>query len=53
MGHQQAINKAHAEYDKYRALIADEPSLVEKHFNEALKMVGGLKDRSLDKKEKN
>ncbi len=37
--HQQAINKAHAEYDKYRVLTADEPSFVEQHFIKAMKQL--------------
>jgi len=32
VSHQKALDKAHAEYDKYRALNANEPSLVEQHF---------------------
>ena len=40
--HQQAIDKAHAEYEKYRALSADEPSLVERHFAEAVNAVKQL-----------
>jgi hypothetical protein len=42
ISHQQAIDKAHAEYDKYRALTPDEPSLVERHFIEALQAVKQL-----------
>lgn len=40
--HKQAIEKAHAEYEKYRALTADEPSLVQKHFIEAVQAVKKL-----------
>ncbi len=39
ISHQQALNKAHAEYDKYRALTTNEPSLVERHFIEAVKQL--------------
>ena len=39
VSHQQALDKAHAEYDKYRALTVDEPSLVERHFIEAVQAV--------------
>ena len=39
---QQAIDKAHAEYDKYNSLGIDEPSLVEKHFKEAIQTVKHL-----------
>jgi hypothetical protein len=42
ISHQQAIDQAHAEYDKYRALIANEPSPVEQHFIEAVKIVKEL-----------
>ena len=42
ISHQQAIDKAHAEYDKYHALTADEPSLVERHFIEAVQAVKQL-----------
>src|SRR3990167_3222466 len=42
ISHQQAMNKANAEYDKYRALAADEPSLAEHHFNEAVEAVKQL-----------
>lgn len=35
----QARVKAYEEYDKYRALIANEPPLVEKHFLEAIQTV--------------
>jgi hypothetical protein len=42
ISHQQAIDKAHAEYDKYHALTADEPSPVERHFIEAVQAVKQL-----------
>ena len=42
ISHQQAIDKAHAEYDKYRVLTADEPSPVELHFLEAVQVVKQL-----------
>lgn len=42
ISHQQAIDKAHAEYDKYRALTVDEPSPVEQHFIEAVQAVKQL-----------
>jgi hypothetical protein len=42
ISHQQAIDKAHAEYDKYRALTIDEPSPVELHFIEAVQAVKQL-----------
>lgn len=42
IGHKQAIDKAHAEYDKYHALTVDEPSLVEWHFIDAVQAVKQL-----------
>jgi len=42
ISHKQAIDKAHAEYDKYHALTADETSLVERHFIEAVQAVKQL-----------
>jgi hypothetical protein len=36
VSHQQALDKARAEYEKYRALTADESSPVERHFIEAV-----------------
>lgn len=45
ISHQQAVEKAHAEYDKYRALTADEPSLVEQHFIEAIQAVKFLEEK--------
>jgi len=45
ISHQQAIDKAHAEYDKYHALTADEPSPVEQHFIEAVQAVKRLNEQ--------
>ena len=45
ISHQQAIDKARAEYDKYCALTADEPSLVEQHFAEAVQAVKRLNEQ--------
>jgi len=42
VSNQQAIDKAHAEYDKYRALTTEEPSLVEQHFIEAVQAIKQL-----------
>ena len=39
------MDKAHAEFDKYRALVADEPSLVERHFSEALETMKQLEKK--------
>lgn len=35
VSHEQAVQKAHAEYEKYRELLLAEPTIVEKHFIEA------------------
>lgn len=45
ISHQQAIDKAHAEYDKYHVLTVDESSLVEQHFIEAVQAVRQLEKR--------
>jgi hypothetical protein len=42
ISHQNAIDKAHAEYDKYNALIINKPSPVELHFTEAVQAVKKL-----------
>lgn len=42
VSHQQAIEKAHTEYDKYHALSVDEPSPVERHFIEVVQAVKQL-----------
>jgi len=50
VSHEQAINKARNEYEKFRSLLADQPSPVEKHFFKAIndinKMEAGKKKRS-------
>lgn len=48
ISHQQAVDRAHEEYDKFHLSRADEPSLVEKHFSEAIQAVKQLENR--DKK---
>lgn len=45
ISHQQAIDKARAEYDKYRALTVDESSPVEQHFIEAIQAVKQLGEK--------
>ena len=45
ISHQQALEKAHAEYDKYRALMIDEPSTVERHFVEVVQAVKRLEGK--------
>lgn len=41
--HEQAIEKARAEYEKYRQLHLNEPSLVENHFKDATEEIKRLK----------
>ncbi|MGH7491946.1 MAG: virulence RhuM family protein [bacterium] len=54
ISHEQALQKAEAEFDKFHALKANEPSPVEKDFEEAVakikKLAGGRKNRKLPKK---
>lgn len=45
ISHNQAIDKAQTEYDKYRALAINETSLVEQHFDKALQTVKHLTTR--------
>lgn len=42
ISHQQALDKANAEYDKFHALDLDTPSQVEKHFIEAIQTVNDI-----------
>lgn len=44
ISHQQAINKAHEEYEKYHSMQINESSPVEKHFFEAIKTVQNLEN---------
>ncbi len=54
ISHEQALQKAEAEFERYRALKADEPSPVEKDFEEAVakikKLTGGRKSKKSPKK---
>ena len=45
ISHEQAVRKAELEFDRYRALHAGEPSLVEKDFEEAIKKLPARKPR--------
>jgi len=45
ISHQQALDKAREEYEKYRRRSLNEPSLVENHFIEAVKEAGRLEDQ--------
>lgn len=53
VSHQQAIEKARAEYERYKATQIDLPSPVEGHFEEAVKRLGKprRKDSTLTKKD--
>lgn len=45
VSHSQAMDKAQAEYHKYRTLTNNEPSLVEDHFMEAIEAVKQLETK--------
>ncbi|HSW71742.1 MAG TPA: virulence RhuM family protein [Gammaproteobacteria bacterium] len=45
ISHQQAIDKAYAEFDKYHAVDVDEASPVEEHFSEAVQAVRQLETK--------
>jgi hypothetical protein len=57
VSHEEAIEKARMEYEKYRKRVLDEPSPVERHFMEAVKemkkLEKGHKPRNTRKGEKN
>lgn len=42
MSHEEALKKAHVEYEKYQIAIANESSPVEQHFVEAIEAVKKL-----------
>lgn len=46
ISHQHAIDKAHAEYDKFYSLMVDELSPIEQHFAEAVQAVKQLETQS-------
>ncbi len=48
ISHQQAIDKAHAEYDKFHLLSLDEISPIEQHFYEAIAMVKKIAKETQD-----
>ncbi len=50
ISHQQAIDKANAEYDKYHALVEHVPSSVEEHFIEAIQAMKQLEEKCQKKK---
>ncbi len=52
ISHQQAIEKANAEYDKYHALEEQTLSIVEQHFNEALNVTKQLEENHPQNKKK-
>ena len=45
VGHQEALEKARQEYDKYQQGILNEPSPVEGHFIQAVEEVRQIEDR--------
>jgi len=50
VSHEAALTKAEAEYDKFRALEDAKPSLVDKHFQEAIEQAKQLADKKPRKK---
>ena len=52
ISHDQAIEKARKEYDKFRQSILEEPSPVEQHFVEAVKETKQLEKRHKSSKSK-
>lgn len=51
--HQKAVKKANEEYDKFHALTSNEPSVVEKHFLEAVEKTKKLEGNIQSKDSKN
>lgn len=45
VSHERALDKAQEEYEKYRQVILNEPSPVEKHFIEAIEEVKQIEDQ--------
>jgi len=52
ISHEEAIEKARLEYEKFRKKALEEPSAVERHFIEAVKEVKNLEQKKPRKKEK-
>ncbi|MBL4702390.1 MAG: virulence RhuM family protein [Phycisphaeraceae bacterium] len=52
VSHQDALDKAQAEYEKYRQRILNEPTPVEKHFLKAVKEIKKLEDQKKSNDEK-
>ncbi len=52
ISHDQAVKKAELEFERHRALHANEPSQVEKDFGEAIKKLPALKSVKPAKKKK-
>ncbi len=50
ISHDEAIQKAHAEYAIYREKLLEAPSLVERHFMEAIEEVKKIKKKKLRNK---
>jgi hypothetical protein len=50
VSHEQAIEKALAEYEKYRAMRVEQPSPVERHFLEVVKEVKQLEKEKKTRK---
>lgn len=53
ISHDEAIEKAHAEYAAYRKKLLEAPSLVERHFLEAMKEVKKIEKKHKPRKTRN
>ncbi len=53
ISHDEAIEKAHAEYAKLRKQLLEAPSLVERHFVEAMKEIDGIEKKHRPRKTQN
>lgn len=51
VSHEEALNKAHAEYEKFRLKQLKEPAEVEKHFIEAEKELKRIEEPNKDSPE--
>jgi len=49
ISHEEALEKAHAEYEQYRKKLANAPSLVEQHFLRVEKELGQAISKSAEK----
>ena len=52
ISHDEALKKAHAEYERYRKVSLSEPSPIERQFLEAVKKMKQLETRTPKRREK-